>query len=41
MTGKPYLFAPAGYWLLTEAGRAAICNGCGPKGLATAIKFND
>jgi len=34
------LFAPTGYWCLTDAGRTAFCNGCGARGKLDLIPDN-
>lgn len=31
------LFAPKGFWALTEQGKDEYCNGCGPKGIGGII----
>ena len=31
------LFAPSGYWTLTEAARDELCNGCGPDGILSIL----
>jgi len=37
MTPELKLYAPEGYWRLSAAERAGICNGCGPKAAAFLV----